>query len=702
MSTRGDENERIRRLVEIDKGILPPDGGDLYNRLIFATSPYLLQHAENPVDWYEWGEEAFSVARRENKPVFLSIGYATCHWCHVMAHESFEDKEVAEVLNRDYVPVKVDREERPDIDAQYMTAAQMMTGSGGWPLTIVMTPDGEPFFAATYLPNKPRMGMPGIITILNRITRFWRFESEKVAENCTAIMDALRKYHGRPPGAAAADKDAERTAARQLAEMYDALWGGFGDAPKFPMPLNYAFLLRYGQKTGDRKVIEMTQHSLRSMRQGGIFDQVGFGFHRYSVDRNWLVPHFEKMLYDQALLSHAYLEAFQATGDAYYRQVAEEIFDFVLREMQSPEGAFHAALDADSEGEEGKFYVWTPGEVRAVLDRDDAELFCRLFDITEEGNFEGKNIPHLSSSIARLAEQEGIPEGELQVRLEACRKALLVAREDRIRPFLDRKGVAFWNGMMIASLAKGYAISGNVPYLTAARRCAGFLLEQQVNDEGRLMRSFHLGRATVPGFLEDYAGVIWGLTTLYESTFGAEYLRQAERLADEMLRLFRGPEGLLYDSGSDSVEILLRTGNTHDGVVPSGNSLAALVLTKLGRMTKRGEFLSAASGIIAAVTAMDSSQPISHLGILIAAGYTDQATVEFTFAGTADSVAAREMIQSVNRRFIPALIVRHVGDDDPDYPAPEGHATLYICANGACRPPVRSTADLEKILETLA
>jgi len=702
MSTRGDENERIRRLVEIDKGILPPDGGDCYNRLIFATSPYLLQHAENPVDWYEWGEEAFAAARLDNKPVFLSIGYATCHWCHVMAHESFEDKEVAEVLNRDYVAVKVDREERPDIDAQYMTVAQMMTGSGGWPLTIVMTPAGEPFFAATYLPKKPRMGMPGIITILNRITHFWRFEPEKVAENCTAILDTLKKYHRRSPGAAVADKDAERTAARQLAEMYDVEWGGFGDAPKFPMPLNYAFLLRYGTKTGDRRILEMMQHSLRLMRQGGIFDQIGFGFHRYSVDREWLVPHFEKMLYDQALLSHTYLEAFQATGDAYYRQVAEEIFDFVLREMQSPEGGFHAALDADSEGEEGKFYVWAPGEVREVLDRDDAELFCRLFDITEQGNFEGKNIPHLSSPIARLAEQEGIPEGELHVRLEACRKALLVARDDRVRPFLDRKGVAFWNGMMTASLAKGYAISGNVPYLTAAQRCAGFILDRQVNDEGRLMRSFHLGRAAVPGFLEDYAGVIWGLITLYESTFDVGYLRQAERLAAEMLRLFRCPDGLLYDSGSETEEIFLRTGNTHDGVVPSGNSLAALVLTKLGRMTRRDEFLSAARGIIAAVTAMDSSQPVRHLGILIAAGFTDQATVEFTFAGTADSVAAREMIQSVNRRFIPAMIVRHAGDNDPGYPAPEGHATLYVCANGACRPPVRSAADLEKLLDALA
>lgn len=697
----GDENKRIRGLMQIDKSTVPPDGGDRYNRLIFATSPYLLQHAENPVDWYEWGEEAFSAARRDNKPVFLSIGYATCHWCHVMAHESFEDREVAEVLNASFVPVKVDREERPDIDAQYMTAAQMMTGSGGWPLTIVMTPEGEPFFAATYLPKEPRMGMPGIITILNRISRFWRFEPEKVADNCAAIMGTLRKYHHRTP-AAVGGEDAEETAARQLAEMYDPEWGGFGDAPKFPMPLNHAFLLRYEKKSGNRSLGEMAEHSLGRMRQGGIFDQIGSGFHRYSVDREWLVPHFEKMLYDQALLSCSYLEAFQATGNAFYRQVADEIFEFVLRELTSPEGSFHAALDADSEGEEGKFYVWTPGEVEQVLGREDGSLFCRLFGIRQGGNFEGKSIPHLPVPPARFAEQEGIAAEELRSNVRSWRLALLAAREERVRPFLDQKAVASWNGMMIASLAKGYGICGDVRYLLAAERCARFILGRQVNGEGRLMRSFHLGRSSVPGFLEDYAAVIWGLTSLYEVTFNGEFLHGAERLSHDMIRLFPGKGGVFFDSGSDTEEILIRMSNTHDGVVPSGNSLAALSLAKLGRILGWPDFSSAARDIIASVVGSNGRQPVAHLGMLVAAEYADPSATEITFAGTTDSAAVREMMTAVHKRLIPGLVVRHAGADNPQYPAPAGHAVVYICAHGACRPPVRTAAELERLLAGLS
>ena len=701
MSTRGDENERIRQLVEIDRGTLPPDGGDIYNRLIFATSPYLLQHAENPVDWYEWGEEAFSVARRENKPIFLSIGYATCHWCHVMAHESFEDREVAEVLNANFVTVKVDREERPDIDAQYMTVAQMMTGSGGWPLTIVMTPEGEPFFAATYLPNRPRMGMPGIITILNRITQFWRFEPEKVADNCAAIMNSLKRYHDRP-SATATDKNAEGTAARQLTEMYDREWGGFGDAPKFPMPLNYAFLLRYAKKTGNRTFLEMADHSLRKMRQGGIFDQLGFGFHRYSVDREWLVPHFEKMLYDQALLSHCYLEAYQASGEVSYRQVADEVFDFVLRELTSPDGAFYAALDADSEGEEGKFYVWTPAEVEQVLGREEGGLFCRLFGIREEGNFEGKSIPHLPLPLARFAEREGMPETELRRKVETWRQALLVVREERVRPFLDQKAVAAWNGMMMASLAKGYGISGEVRYLLAAERCAQFLLGRQVDREGRLMRSFHLGRASVPGFLEDYAAVIWGLAGLYEATLNSAYLTSAERLSGEMVRLFRGQGGMFHDSGSDTAEILIRMSTTHDGVVPSGNSLAALSLAKMGRMLRQPQLVSTAREIIAAVVAKESAQPVAHLGIFLAAACTDESAIECTFAGTTDSAAAREMVTTLHQNLIPGLVVRHAAGNDPEYPVQAGRTAAYVCVHGACRPPVRNAAELQQLLAGIA
>ena len=700
MGSGKDENERIRHLIELDKGTLPADGGERFNRLIFATSPYLLQHAENPVDWYQWGDEAFAAARRDNKPVFLSIGYATCHWCHVMAHESFEDGGVAAVINRHFVPVKVDREERPDIDARYMTVAQMMTGSGGWPLTIVMTPEREPFFAATYLPREPRMGLSGIITILNRISHFWRSEPEKVAEDCAAIMKTVERYHRFSPGEASAEGDAEPTALRQLREMYNAAWGGFGEAPKFPMPFNISFLLRQWKKNGDSNLLEFVEHTLRQMRQGGIFDQIGFGFHRYSVDRQWLVPHFEKMLYDQALVSINYLEAYQATGNAFYRQVAEEIFAFVLREMTSPEGAFYAALDADSEGEEGKFYVWSTTEVSEVLGEEDAKVFCRMFDITDRGNFEGKNIPHLPLAVDNFAVQQGEVTERLLLRLERWRERLLDAREKRVRPFRDEKILTAWNGMMIAALAKGHAVAGDGRYLLAAERCVEVIGKRLISADGRLMRSYHLGRAPVPGFLEDYASLIWGLISLHEANGGISFLDLAVRLATDMLRLFRDSEtGICYDSGSDTEEILLRLADTHDGVTPSGNSLAALVLCKLGRMTENAPFLAAGREIVSAVLRKGAQQPTAHLAMFEAKEFADAQPMEIKFTGPSDSPAIRSMVLALNQRFMPNLVIRHA----PEAHAADraaGEAAAYVCGGGACFPPVLSAAELEKLLES--
>ncbi|SNB44965.1 thioredoxin domain-containing protein [Geobacter sp. DSM 9736] len=699
-NTARDENERIRRFIALDKNTLPADGGSGFNRLIFATSPYLLQHADNPVDWHPWGEEAFAAARREHKPVFLSIGYATCHWCHVMAHESFEDGDVAAVLNRDFIPVKVDREERPDIDAQYMTVAQMMTGSGGWPLTIVMTPDREPFFAATYLPRTARMGMPGIITVLDRITHFWRTEPDRVAENCAAILENLGHVHRFSPGPAPAG-DVQQGARRQLEEIYDQEWGGFGDAPKFPMPFNIMFLLRCWRRNGDRKALEMVEHTLRKMREGGIFDQIGYGFHRYSVDRQWLVPHFEKMLYDQALLSMAYVEAWKATGDIYHLNVAEEVFTYVLREMAAPEGGFFSALDADSEGEEGKFYVWTPGEIRDLLG-EDAGLFCRLFDVTERGNFEESNVLHLPAPLDEAAKREGLDLSQLNEKVALWCERLLAVRERRIRPFRDEKILSAWNGMMIASLAAGYAATGKQSYLTAAESAAIFIARRLVNGEGRLMRSFHLGRGVVPGFLEDYAAFAWGLSVLYEVTGKSSHLDLSEKLCHEILRLFRDREsGLCYDTGSDTEEILLRISDSHDGVVPSGNSLAAYVLCKVGKLTGDLELQEAGRAIMAGVMGKAARQPTGHLALLIASD-ADAFPIELTVAGKLDEAATRALVLAVGKLFLPGLVIRFAGEGDKAYSPLDGRPAFYLCAAGRCRPPVVDLTELERLLAEVA
>ena len=466
-----DENRRIREFIELDKTSLPADGGPRFNRLIFASSPYLLQHADNPVDWYQWGDEAFEKARRENKPVFLSVGYATCHWCHVMAHESFADPEAAEALNRYTVPIKVDREERPDIDSQYMLAAQMMTGRGGWPLNVLMTPDRKPFFAATYLPKRGRRGMPGLIETLEKVHEVWQARNDLVLKDCDAVFEGLRKMAA-PPPAPVPGEEVLNDAYRELAGMYDPIFGGFGDAPKFPMPATISFLVRYWKKTGSPAAREMVEKTLRQMRSGGIWDQLGSGIHRYSVDREWLAPHFEKMLYDQALLAVACLDAYQAFGDPFQLKVADEVFEYVLREMTSPAGGFYSGQDADSEGEEGRYYLWTPRQVEEVLGGDTGKIFCQVYDITERGNFEERNIPRLKRPLELFVEATGMDREKLTALLEDARGSLLARRGERIRPFRDEKVLAGWNGLMIAALARGAGVTGRGRYLDAAAASA--------------------------------------------------------------------------------------------------------------------------------------------------------------------------------------------------------------------------------------
>jgi uncharacterized protein YyaL (SSP411 family) len=693
-----DENVRIKRLIELDKSTLPPDGGPEFNRLIFATSPYLLQHAANPVDWYPWGEEAFVKAAGEDKPIFLSIGYATCHWCHVMEHEAFEDREAAAAFNRSFVCIKVDREERPDIDAQYMTVAQMMTGSGGWPLNVFMTPGKKPFFAATYMPRTPRMGMPGIIQILERVAELWRTDRQKLEQDSALTVEALTRHFQPHPGSLP-DAEVAQNACEQLMKMYDGTWGGFGNAPKFPMPLNVSFLLHFWKRTGNATALAMAEHSLRMMRQGGIYDQLGFGFHRYAVDRQWLVPHFEKMLYDQALIANAYLEAFQATAVPFYLKVAEEIFAYVLGEMASPEGGFFAGQDADTEGEEGIYYLWTPAEIASAIGHDEARVFCRLFDVTDKGNFEGRNILHLPVPPETFAAREGILPEVLTADLERWRQTLLKVRGRRVRPFRDEKVLTAWNGLMITALARGYALSGEERYLAAAERTAAFIGTKLTAPSGRLLRSFHLGEASVPAFLEDYAFFIWGLIELHQVTLEPAFLESAGHLANDMLRLFDGVVGDgLYETGDDSEQLPVRQQSAYDGVLPSGNGMAAFDLFRLGQISG-DDFFGKAGEVIARSFMGDlTRQPLASLTLLSASDFHLGPEVTVTLSGKREEL--REMLRAVHCRFIPNLALRY-GSEGGEYPTVGGLPTAYVCAMGACRPPVTGADALGALLDGL-
>lgn len=693
-------NENIRSLDTLDKSALPPDGGPGFNRLIFAKSPYLLQHAENPVDWYPWCEEAFDKARREDKPIFLSIGYATCHWCHVMERESFEDHEVAAVLNDKFVALKVDREERPDIDDQYMTVAQMLTGSGGWPLTILMTSEKQPFFAATYIPKTEKMGMPGIVEILNKIDDFWRNNRPAVLENCSQVLSGLTRAAAPSAGSLQGDSVVDGVF-RALKMSFDGIRGGFGEAPKFPFPLNISFLLRYWKRTGATVARDMAEFTLARIRQGGIFDQIGFGLHRYSVDSQWLVPHFEKMLYDQAMMAHACLDAFQATGKTRYATMAEEIFSFVLRDMASPEGGFYSAWDADTNGSEGEFYTWTPEEMERVLGEEDGALACRFFGVTSDGNFEGRSILNIQSSTELFAEISGISIDVLHVKIEEWKRSLLSARDTRLRPLRDEKILTGWNGLMISAFAKGYAVTGNVRFREAADAALSFIRNNMRREDGRLLRGWYQGGASIPAFLEDYAFLVWGLTELYEATLGAEYLNEARSCSLEMIRLFSdGDEYGLFDTASDAENLLVRKKGWHDGVIPSGNAVAAMCLIRLGKIARDTKCLEEGKGILRAFMGSIARQPMAGLHFLAALDYLSGEEMEVTFSGDMGSPDATEMLRAVRRRYMPGLVLRLSGEKG-ESPEDPGKPFVQICAAGACRLPVVSVRDLESLLDEI-
>ncbi|MGH7680875.1 MAG: thioredoxin domain-containing protein [Candidatus Eiseniibacteriota bacterium] len=688
------------------------------NRLASEKSPYLLQHASNPVHWYPWGDEAFEIARREDKPVFLSIGYSTCHWCHVMERESFEQEDVARILNEHFVSVKVDREERPDVDQIYMTVCQAVTGSGGWPLTLLLTPDRRPFFVGTYFPAERRFGRPGLKEILYQIVGAWEQQRDQVLDAADKIVEAVQPQFGGSPGDSLGVETLQ-LAYEQLLARYDATEGGFGTAPKFPTPHVLTFLLRWWRRSGEPRALEMVEGTLESMRRGGIYDHVGLGFHRYSTDREWLVPHFEKMLYDQALLLIAYSEAFQATGNPLYGGVAQEIAAYVLRDLTSSEGAFTSAEDADSEGEEGKFYVWTRAEIDGVLGAKDGALYARAYGIEAEGNWRdeasgkvpGTNIPHLRDDPHDLARELGLTPKALAQTLEAARARLLEARGRRVRPHKDDKILTAWNGLMIAAMAKAARALGRPEFARAAERALAFIEAKLVRADGRLLARYRDGEAAFPAYLDDYAFLAWGLLELYEATFHARHLDAALKLVREMDRLFAdSKEGGYFFTATDGEPLLARPKDAYDGAMPSGNSVAAMVLLRLGRITGDPELEKGAERLLRAFSGLVARVPSVHTQLLGALDFALGPTREIVIASGPDDPEAAAMASAVSARFLPrdvtlwnrppeSKLLETVAPFVTSQAAIRGAAAAYVCENYACKAPVTTAAALAVLLD---
>lgn len=682
------------------------------NRLSGEKSPYLLQHANNPVDWFPWGEEAFAKATREDKPVFLSIGYSTCHWCHVMERESFEDREVADLLNRHFVSIKVDREERPDIDHIYMTVCQALTGQGGWPLTVLLTPDKKPFFAGTYFPKHSKWGRSGLMEILEQVAEKWHRSRDTVTRAGDMIVDQL-ELHFQPGGEPAGETPEQivEKCFQELHASFDPKYGGFRQAPKFPTPHNIVFLLRYWRRTGNREALAMAEKTLHSMYRGGIYDHVGFGFARYSTDLRWLVPHFEKMLYDNALLALAYLEAYQATGNGFYAAVARRIFQYVLRDMTHPEGGFYSAEDADSEGVEGKFYVWTPAEVEQVLGEGKGRIYNRVYDITPGGNFEGHSIPNLIMGLpGERAAEFGLEESRLSNLLEECRQKLFAHREKRVRPYKDDKILTAWNGLMIAALARGAAVLNDQSYLAAAEKADCFLRTRLVRD-GRLLARYRDGEAAHKAYLDDYAFYTWGLIELYRATFHPAFLVRAVQMVRATEELFRDEkDGGFFFYGSDSEQLIARPKEVYDGATPSGNSVMALNMLQLAAATGDAQMEETARRTLEKFSGAVAEHPAGYTYFATALLFAAGPAVEVTVSGSREDPAVREMLELSRQRYNPdaVFLFRPAGDESLELEAVaphvrqrlpiQGRGAAYVCRDRACREPVTEPAALEKML----
>ncbi|MBX7150706.1 thioredoxin domain-containing protein [bacterium] len=693
---------------------MPPDGGTEFNRLIFEQSPYLLQHARNPVDWFPWSEAAFEKARIEDKPIFLSIGYSTCHWCHVMEHESFEDDAVAELLNTHFVCIKVDREERPDIDQIYMAVTQALTGHGGWPMTVILTPDKKPFFAGTYFSKHSKYGRSGMMELLPALSKAWKERRDDVVSSADQITQLLRNMPSETSDENL-DESVFDTAFDQFSQQFDTHHGGFGNAPKFPTPHNLSFLLRYWRRSEKSEALTMVEKTLKAMRHGGMYDHIGFGFHRYSTDAKWLVPHFEKMLYDQAMLAIAYVEAYQATRNDFYKKTAEEIFTYVLRDLRYPEGGFYSAEDADSEGVEGKFYVWTRDELKQILDDNELKLAEEIFNVTSDGNYHdeasheqtGTNILHITKDLDVLAFQSGCSENEFNTKLESVRRKLFDVRERRVHPFKDDKILTDWNGLMIAAFAKGAAVFDNPDYAAMAKNAADFILHNMRDQNGRLFKRWRQGEAGLPACADDYAMMIWGLIEIYEATFEEKYLRSAVELNTMFLEHFWDEEnGGLYFTPDDGETLITRLKEIYDGAVPSGNSVAALNLIRLSRLTGDLSLAEKSSHIGRAFARNIGHVPMAHAQFLIAHDFLP--SKEIVIVGDPDAEDTQKMIRALNELFLPnkVVLLRKTNSDElfaitpftKSYTMINSKATVYVCEDFACKTP---TNEVKKMIELL-
>ena len=662
------------------------------NHLIHETSPYLLQHADNPVDWYPWSDEAFAKARSENKPVLLSIGYSACHWCHVMAHESFENEAIAELMNENFVNIKVDREERPDLDQIYMNAVQMMTHHGGWPMTVFLTPDAVPFYGGTYFPPEDRYNMPGFPRVLIGVAEAYRDRQDDIRETGVSLLNELNRLSAAGGSDDPIEPELLDAAYVGMVRNYDSTNGGFGGAPKFPPAMTLEFLLRTHARTGNRDALQMVSHTCRKMANGGMYDQLGGGFHRYSTDARWLVPHFEKMLYDNALLSRVYLHYFQVSGESLARDTVEGILDYVLREMTHPSGGFYSTQDADSEGHEGKFFVWSMDEIRAALGENDARDFAAYYNLTVGGNFEGKNIPNITRSA---------DDAELRASLAESRRKLFELREQRIKPGRDEKILTAWNGLMLASFAEAGVVLNRPDYTAAARRNAEFVLANLRRD-GALLRTWKDGVAKFNAYLEDYAFLAEGLVTLYETTGESRWFNEALALADRMIDEFWDDEGGgFFFTGKSHESLIVRSKDYFDNATPSGNSVAAIVLLRLAILTNRERYRNLATAVLREVADQARRYPSGFGYALSAADFLLSTPKEVAIVGK--DIAP--LLAETWRRYLPNKVVAPSNSGDiegvvllENRPLVDGVATAYVCENYTCQQPVTDALALREQL----
>ncbi|MBC8256772.1 MAG: thioredoxin domain-containing protein [Candidatus Marinimicrobia bacterium] len=697
-------------LINISK-----DGGELWNRLVFESSPYLLQHAANPVDWYPWGDEAFQRAKELDKPIFLSIGYTTCHWCHVMEHESFENDEVAGLMNDAFVCVKVDREERPDIDNVYMEVTQMMNNRGGWPMTVIMTPDKQPFFTGTYFPKTSRGRRIGMMELIPKVKDVWQNNRDSLITDAANLTKRLQRNQTNRTSAGEISPNVADKAFSAFSNRYDEHQGGFGQAPKFPKAHDYSFLVKYFKRTGTSQALSMAEYSLKSMRNGGMYDQVGFGFHRYSTDARWLVPHFEKMLYDQAILVQAYLDAYQATEDSYYSTVVDEILEYVLRDMTSPEGGFYSAEDADSEGEEGKFYVWNVKELDEILGSEDSEFYQKVFNIRKGGNWnEGyrhkTNIPHLTKNNSQLASEFNITEKGLTERIEIIRTKLFNVREDRIHPQKDDKILTDWNGLMIAAMARAGAVLNNDKYAKASQKAMDFILENLMKKDGSLMKRHRNGNSGLTGVLDDYAFTIWALIELYEMNYNEKYLEIAMDLSEYQIDQFWDFDNNgFYFTASSGEQLLVRSKEVYDGAIPSGNSVSAFNFIRLARMTSRPDFEDITFQILNSFSGYLNRSSSGYSMMMQAAEFAFGPSHEVLVFGDENKSTTQKMLEDIQSIYMPNRVIVYgksggeslkntipfVGFYQPNK---DGSPRVYVCQNFSCKLP---TSDFEVVKQQL-